>query len=509
MDTVKTNTQTKTNKPKKNKALKTIQRLKESPGFAEAQKKTKSNLKQALVASNIGWTGEAKNGIERIILTQTMPENSEPVRYSSPYTTLPTAVAPIYRTLPAPWLGTTTWSSTKQQLPATDMMAAVFRCPQRAAIVYDANPSNTNFQYQWYGCTDSVTVVNPTASFSTTVFNGQMKYLKTPYAVSLTPTYSPHETFQYALTDTSGRPRYIELESTTAVTCTVTGTASASVTMSLTLWTDDGPNENFIFQTQTLSAGTANFALTVPNRGYYAVAIYTANTGTYTVSALIYSCSSSVFRHLALPNLAANLASTDGIRISSMSIRYTNEASDLNKQGKIVGYQVPQGEHWDDYINNYQTVSGAPQAVQLPIDNGIYGYAKLTQPSDIDLNDYFLISNGVICDSFAPIDQKSAFLLVYAQVTTPAGQDGYFTLAYHLEYQTTDIWRTLGYPKYTTAMFDAAIESIKVLPQWYENPSHWENLWAKIKSVAGTVASGLVKYGPTVIKAATAVAPFL
>lgn len=447
---------------------------------------------------------------ERVAAALAVPTLNDPVRWSSEFSSAPTAIASPWAIIPAGWNSA---GNTTINIPNTDTFGMIFRSAERAAIIYDSNSSAAAMNYQIYGST-STSDENPTAPATSwnvlvgvTDYNAQ--YLHTPYAKS-TYSYSPHGSTLFAGADGVSPGRYFWLDGNTGLYATTVTQYTNVPEFILDLWTPDGIVSDVY--TVVGTTGTANTTLKTPGTapGYYSVRIKnqtSSGAGYITIQMHITDSGGPICCHRCIPGYDTNVASVNGIRVSAAALMYTNEAADLYKQGKISGFQSPQGTHWTDYVRSggaFNNVAGSQGSVTTIVSKGMYGFLKPTKPNDFDIQTYIEVDNGVIVDSFYPLDHQSAFIVMYAQVTTSQGQDGYWTISYGLEYQTTDVWRAIMYPTMEKEVFDRALEFLKYLPQFHENPLHFSDIWGAIKKGAKSILKGVVKYGPDVIKVAAA-----
>jgi len=491
---------------KKNKSA-ISQVAKVNPSLGSQIKKTKSRVKSALKQMDLFSTP----ALEAVARAMTLPISAPPERYASEYSSLPTAVANPWSLRNAPAIGSATVSQTNfQGMPNTDGFCAVFRDPQRAAVIYDPNPTALTQTYAIQGVSNVIaSETNPAFSWvvQAAIPNTPI-YLKTPYATA-SSMYTPHGSTVYAGAIRGGQGRFFWLDRCN-VNAQITGSVGTeSCTLSLSKWDGDGVSEDTLFATHVLS-GLTSFTIAVTVSGYYCLRLSNSlQDQNITINSLQWTGSSAVFQHLTVQNLSANVGSTDGIRVTAVSLMLTNEASPLNKQGKISGFQEPQGVHWFDFIGAYSTFASQQGAVTMPIDNGLYGFLKPTQPTDFNMIEKIDIENGIVQDSYWELESQTAFLMMYWQVTLLVGQDFYWTFCHGLEYQTNDTWRPIQSSDADAATYAKAVESLKIFPQFYENPLHWRQIWEGIKQVASDVVNGVMKYGPTVLKGAAMVAPLI
>jgi hypothetical protein len=471
-----------------------------------ASKKTKSTVKNSVKGSGLFTEAE----VERVAMALALPANSEPQRYSSEFSSLPTAIAAPWSINPAPSVGSATITQTKfEGMPNTDGFCALFRSAQRACVMYDPNPTGQAFQYVYSGVPNTPALTAPAVTWNVSApVPGKKYWLKTPFVTSGL-SYSPHGSVQYAGVSGKSDGRYFWLDEG-FVTVTVTGTAANATIMALSRWGAAGESEDVVTVSHPIS-GSTGYILNIPagQAGYYALSISGGVADTFGISNCSFNSVSACYRHLPIQGLPNNISSTDGIRIIAASLMYSNEASPLNKQGKITGCQIPQGDHWFDYIGNYSKFSSLQGSHSMSIDEGMYGFLKPTQPTDFSMVESLLIENGVVYDSFYLLDQTTSFLMFYWQIINLLGQDGYWTFCHGLEYQTDDVWRSVAQSQLDASVYAKAVESLKIFPQFYENPLHWGDIWNKIKEVGKSVANGVIKYAPLALKAAGMVAPLL
>lgn len=233
------------------------------------------------------------------------------------------------------------------------------------------------------------------------------------------------------------------------------------------------------------------------------------NGGTTTTTLVKINYNNDVFSHLPLPDLVNNLGAVDSVRIIAASAMYTNTASPLNRQGEITGYQSSQGTHWADYVGNYEVLKSKKGSVTKDIQNGMFGFLKITQPSDLSFKSDYEHTGGQLTHSEYSLDTESAFLVMYEQTTGGVTESGIHTFAFGVEYQTGDTWRDLGYPTLPVEVYGKAIEGLRFVEQFHENPSHLSNIWNSVKSAAKTVLDGIVTYAPTAVKVASTLLPLL
>lgn len=481
-----------------------------SPAAAKrARRRVKRNLQNRDMSGLV-------SSYERIASSLAVPALNDPERWSSEFSTAPTAIA-------SPWAQTVAgWNiagNSTINIPNTDMFGFVFRSAERAAILYDANSSAQTMTYAVYGSSPGGDEILTLPSSSWSIFNGGTgvalnvpETLHTPYALA-TSTYRPHGTTLFAGADGVSTSRYFWLDGHTTMSITYTTVATQVPVFIADIWTPDGVSQgNYTVAGSTGTSQTTTLKTNAYPAGYYAFRVFqTVATGVLSIlSMTIQDVGGPICCHRCIPGYDVNVGSVTGIRVLAAALMYTNEAALINKQGKIAGFQSPQGTHWTDYVKSggaFSNVASAQGSVTLTVDNGMYGFLKPTKPSDFDVQTYIEVDSGNLVDSFYPLDHQSAFLVLYTTISITGGQDGYWTASYGVEYQTSDVWREIGFPECEKSVYDRALESLKYLPQFHENPLHISDIWDTIKNSASAMLDGVVKYGPTVATLATTLAP--
>jgi hypothetical protein len=319
----------------------------------------------------------------------------------------------------------------------------------------------------------------------------------------------------------SGSSRYFWLEKNTivAVVYTFTGTAP-SVRFSLDRWTADGVMQGAL-NGSTINVSGATSAVVVDRSAYYAIfselldvgapAIGDWQVATATFESQAGASNHSVFCHLSIKDLENNVNSLSGVRFNALSLMYTNKAAELYKSGLTVGVQCPQGSDWTEFIGTgesspYSQLSSINDAVAMEARNGIYGFLKPTKPSDFDFKSWIDCRGGSVVASYEDLDEDVAFLAIANAIPADNGgasQAGQWTICHGIEAGSLDVWRDTQHTSLDPQICDEALNLIRDLPQFYENPLHFADLVSKVKTAvkkyAPTILKGIKDYGPTAL----------
>jgi hypothetical protein len=253
----------------------------------------------------------------------------------------------------------------------------------------------------------------------------------------------------------------------------------------LDLW-DDGEVQ-LGAQSAPLVATTTPWTATIPitEPGYYAPRVICDQGDGIDIITATYSMNSPILCHRPIPALEFNAPSAAGIRMISQSFMFTNKASELNRQGEVAMVQAPEAKSWTKWLvgaSPYTNVSSAAGSQRLPAYNGIYGFLKPTKPGDFDFRNYISYSGNILIDAKYPLKEESAYLVFAASITNTAGRDGYFTRANGIEYQTIDVWRPIEKSIVPSSDYSAALNLLKEIPAFHENPLHVREIVTKVKN---------------------------
>jgi len=239
----------------------------------------------------------------------------------------------------------------------------------------------------------------------------------------------------------------------------------------------------------------------VPATGYYCVrfAVIAAPTAGvaqqfvgYVTSTTLGATVNTMWAQKALSGIDDVITTIQSARISGFSLMLTNTASPLNRQGQVVGLQVPKGTDFLNYID-FDTVAKLNKSETLNVVNGMYGFAKPTETEDLDMMVFQYEPTNVpgAIDYVFPIIPMADYLLIHSQVVDPNGRQGYWTTAHLIEYTTTTQFAELRTAVISTTALEHAFSLLSRLPQWHENDLHISDIWNWIKDTASDIWGGV------------------
>lgn len=527
---------------KAERALARLADLKVSNVKSKVQKmkvKKETNKVKQMVHSNTG-AGAHQTLLELLMCTLTLPGVETTQRWSSPFSSKKTAVAEPFSIIPANWgqVPTSTSSAYYQQMLQEETALFLFRNPLRAAIFYDQNGggAQTSYQAQFDGLTGTSNSLQLTQL-------GNIPLTAAPEISYLTGTtaYIPHgsKLFCGAVANHNGAFIWLDATQTIRVTVSCSSASLSSYPVGVQLVLDLYGPEGFVseaYSGNVLLNSTASQTLTITTvgsgsptnvqyGGYYAprfniscnngllnasnvVTLYNLRAEDYGVGGGPPVNGVSHFCHLSLPYLSSNAASTRGIRITGLSAMYTNTSAEIQLGGTISGYQSGTDDNWLNYIAqngqpSLQLVSSAQDSVTLNASRGMYGFMKPTDERDFEFKDDLVVDiGGNICDTSYLLDSQDSFVVMIVNNPNPTGCSGYYTFRYAIEYLTSDPWRSTGVSLIDESLSSQAIARIRDIEQFYENTTHWSDIFDKVKSVVTSVAQAAVKYGPYLLQGA-------
>lgn len=431
----------------------------------------------------------------RAALSMALPKESEAVRLGGRYGSDPTAVAKLHR---RPALRYGRIGGALQDLPTTEQASFLFRDPLRS-MIYSTGFLSTDVCI-YNGAFECEVALGPSPSY--------------PYYIDggLTPdvsnTIDPHGPVMYPGHLGKSDP-YRGFLVSVGQTLSVTMNPNAlSGAMIISFYRLNGMNWQLL-ENQVLNntlGGTAVLGGSGANRtGYYAFSMQSDSPATVQDANLIsgfFTISTSntlgmIWAQVALPKLEEVIGAVDAIRIHSLSLMYTNTGSPLNRQGTILGLQVPKGQNWTNYID-FQALSADEKSQQIDVVNGMYGFLKPTGSTDLDNISFQFASNDPNVDPeyVFEIIPASDFLTIHAQVNTVDGQIGYLTQALNVEFSTVSQWFDAERGNASPQDVDQALALVSSIPQWHENEFHFSDIWDWVKDTASSIWSGIKEVAP-------------
>jgi hypothetical protein len=248
--------------------------------------------------------------------------------------------------------------------------------------------------------------------------------------------------------------------------------------------------------------------------GYYAfdVACYDPGASTLWDISVTLSGYGPNMVHSAVPGLWEKRDSVTATRVLAVSSMVSCQAPLLTTSGRVAGVQLPPGSSFVQYmpVDGFDEIATSATAYNGDFKKGIYSFIKPRNAEDLRMRAIFTEAsdstvNGINCE-LVPIGgwlvQKATVL---ADNTSGLynGAAAYTTLAFSVEFATTDTWFLAVVPKLTADQMASAMELVKRCPQHHENPMHFSDVLRFLKGAT----KGALSLAPTLAKAVSAFAP--
>lgn len=468
-----------------------------------------------MVARKIVAKAEPKGRSDEIAMSIACP-GQYVYRWASQFSVKKTGIAVPFSVTKANWGQVTT--DVQVELANTETIGFAFRCLPCAAILYDQNSQLFRSFYRAH-LVGQDGLVPATSLTALDCLPAMETPLDIPYftsepssVVSGPGAWSPHGPVLYSGVIREQAGSFIWLDKGDELKVHLKAPlAGQNFSYICHYYGPNGLSRNFF--NNVIVVGTTVSAFTLKSigdaAGYYTISLQNnmaARVTLNTVFVTLENKGSSSFRHLAAQDFSANAAKVDGYRVLADSLMYSNTSPAIDLGGTIAGYQSGSDDHWLQYANNgsvLTTVSSKSGAVTRNASKGMYGFMKFTEPSDFDFKDQFEYSaSGVLVDSSYSIDERGSFLAIAVSVPDPAGCAGYWTTYQEVEFLTDDVWTEVRTCDFSVAEFNDALEKLKGMEQFYENPVHLKDIWNGIKSAGKFAINAIRDYGPTVLSLA-------
>lgn len=490
----------------------------------KSQPKNGPQKSRKVSAPSLKLTRKENQGVkiecERLLRAIGDPINSTQVRWPDEFNSSPTATSNPFVRQPVGF-------GNGHDNDTSTAIGFVFRNSlARAAVLYDGNSTSQPYQYSIYGSTNgdesefSPSQV-PTPAWTETFGAADsskaavFRPMCTPYAVPSGPSsYQPHGPILMAGEVEENKDlRFFWLDD--YATLTLNYSSASAFNIALSYWSPDdfrptygtlacglGANQTIVLKSLVSSGTNAG--------GYYALSINSTTNQAISINSLNIAGSDEVYCHLCAPGLYPIIGGVGSHRTIGSSLMFTNKASEINRQGKIITAQLPRGSYWTNYASaSYDQISSLPDSKPFEAKNGCYAFTKPTDRTDFEFKNEWLTQVGVLIDCYYELDSDSPPIVICANISATTGQDAYWTHAYSIEYFTTNQWLPVGTSRVSHELGSTALDQLKLIYQFHENPLHIGEIWNNIKRVSAKAMKFVQDYGPTAVALAEFALPFI
>lgn len=413
---------------------------------------------------------------EAICASIALPDELPPVRVSDSYTTNPVALAKVNQDIKINWQGPATGT-----VAESEELAFVFRDALRWCVYYDKNSAGLQYRYNWVQFPGLSAWVVPAFT--------EVKIPVCAGIKDITSAWNPHGDIYFA-GDADG-DGYLWIDNDCRLVVTDSGTVDNGYA---NLWHYTQGQRILVQQLGLPGNGSVTF--TIPFSGYFGISVvFPTAAAAHTIS--VYHADitgNEVWRQIAVPDAANNLARVQSMCVSAVSALWRNTASYDNAQGDVGAVIVGPGYEWWSILAPPATPSYSGLAALFPngwksffAAKGIYTFLKPSDEEDLEFKtDIKTYPAGQW--SFARFNLRSnaTFAALVMSVSLDAGRDTTLRLAAHIQYETNDCWADTRVPEANVDDWLSAVKMLSNVPNITENPLH-------IKSVLNSIGKvGLI-----------------
>jgi len=450
--------------------------------------------------SKLSLSNEMKN----IVLSLSMPSDSEPIRLPVGVA-VPTVVSKPFANLNIDFsIANTNTSNT----PTGAGFAAISRDPFHAYIHQIKAPGawTQAVYFDSYSVGISQTCGLPTRVVTESESRFPLPIVYTKVTAPATLISACLDPCHYAHNDLGLSAVWVNANSGNNATFTLTGNANFAVSDCLNVYGwDRGVWILLISQACTVST-TVAVAMSVPNYYAFELVMQSASASVSTVTAQITGLT-DFYAIEPIPGFTGKSNMLTSARVNSAAILFSERSPQMYEGGMISAVQLPTNHFWYEScaLNTVQTSAGNYTG---DLKKGLYGFHRPSSANDYDMEGRFTSVNGsVTAFQLPPIQPPGGWLIVSATVPAVAGvyPGGLANVVcfWHLEYTTLDTWVQRSESNLSTFAFLEAMDQLRYLPQFHENPLHWSDIARFVSNIGKTA----LKVGPGLLTAISSVFP--
>lgn len=444
---------------------------------------------------------QGRSRVAEITNSFACPEASESIRWTSSFTSNKTAVS-------QPWAKYDTKLIGESPSPGLAQLF-LFRDLSRHTVILSKALHDGFYNAFLKSPGNDEPVANASWTGQQISDNQNVLVLAAPYW-TCSSAWAIHGGIQMAGTpagDSGTEDRYIWLDAGCLVTFSPnlsTGfSAGDSIDFFLNKFTPVGIKKATDKVTMTFPGGAVS--LTVSESNYYSFGAEFIPVGAIIAPSAVFRISMGydfmedqvVYSHHTAPTLQQNLGSVKSSRMNALSGMFTNTTANIQRGGKVVGNTFGAGDAWQNY-STFDSCSLRQDSITMSADKGIYGFVKPASPEDFDLTAYWITNAaGTLLDSFYPIQPKSNFIGITLQVEVTAFS-GYWSTNASIEYTTGNRFLDVETSQFQPDEFDEALNNLRQIPVWHENPTHLMQILAQAMNATNRVAKAINKGIPYV-----------
>lgn len=471
------------------------------------------NGRRLNVGSEHAIIGLMKSAFKAELKAIVAPSAVAPVRYSTIFASAKTAIAAPWRQDDASWAPET---YDGEILPADSMMVFMYRDAARHTVTYRYNV----IPYTYHAWMQSVSGGSLSQEWTGTVISSGLGLDLAYLAPKDNASIFAHGMYLPVGVTEANRKGGVPMTKNEKFNFTCETGVGAEWSFAVQVYCFDGEDFKPVTSVPVPNSSVTSTAFTATFNGYYYFKVYGILTSVpdepVTLEDCIITCNlentgTPYFAHNMLPDLEHKLDAIRSIRIIGASMMYSNTAANLQKQGKIACFQASGNVHWTTFVDEgFKMISGAQGGSRaLLAEKGLYAFVKPTGESDFEMMNPIDYDGSILCKIKFPLDKCKSYLAMAVSIEEDLGKAGIFTFGSSVEFETEDTWFIVNEPKTDKRVFDQALNAVKSVQQFHENPLHIDEIWNSAKNLAGKIFDGIITYGPSVIKGAQMLSSFL
>lgn len=235
---------------------------------------------------------------------------------------------------------------------------------------------------------------------------------------------------------------------------------------------------------------TVTAAITVD--GYYRFAMVTSADDTVCSVGLILTGTYDLWAFKPLPQLDVHMTLLGQCRVNSASLMFSPDASVLNQNGFIAAAQYPMETCLTELTASFSTdptdtvtMQNSMNFGKFSMRQGCFAYHRPSSSVELAMTDVVSVEGWKYSVRNNPMAPPGGWLVMALAgqpgVDVNPGCFGHVTTCAHLEYSTTSEWIIQASNNETTADTMAAIDALRHVPQFHENPLHFTDILRSVK----------------------------
>jgi hypothetical protein len=354
----------------------------------------------------------------------------------------------------------------------------LFRDPLRSYVQYEANPNNSTYVY--------------VANFVNSLATAYVSYQTVPAdsATNITPlwfdassAFKPHGSSMY-VAENEGYA-WFWLDKDTVLTVTQ---ATAVPADAVYLYRFDGNVSQSSLASMTFAGGVSvTFAPT--QAGYYNLEYVNSSIATSNKVSVSFQGSGDVYAQHAAPFIGDHLPLLKEARVNAASLMMSPVANMFSLNGSIMAAWLEPSNLWYEYTSQ-EVLSELISSRTFPFKSGIYSFLKPHKVQEFNYYNYTTVNQaGIITGCRFPL-VPAARPVLFGYVVDPTTSTGTnialgceYVLTYicNLELVSNDQWHEDHLANTTFADFESALEAVKVVDPFHENPLHGTDIVQGLK----------------------------